>query len=48
MDAGADLVITQLFYDVERYFQFVKDCRTVGITAPIVPGAARRACRPPA
>ncbi|KAK9842600.1 hypothetical protein WJX81_008347 [Elliptochloris bilobata] len=38
IDAGADLVITQLFYDVERYFQFVKDCRSVGITAPIIPG----------
>ena len=39
MDAGADLVITQLFYDVERFFQFEKDCRSVGITAPIIPGA---------
>lgn len=39
MDAGADLVITQLFYDVERFFQFEKDCRSVGINAPIIPGA---------
>jgi methylenetetrahydrofolate reductase (NADPH) len=37
-DAGADLVVTQLFYDVSLYFQFVKDCRAAGITVPIVPG----------
>ena len=38
MDAGAEVVITQLFYDVERFFKFVKDCRSVGITHPIIPG----------
>ena len=27
VDAGADFVITQLFYSVERYVQYVKDCR---------------------
>jgi hypothetical protein len=37
-DAGADLVVTQLFYDVALYFQFVKDCRAAGITVPIIPG----------
>lgn len=37
-DAGADLVVTQLFYDVSLYFQFVKDCRAAGITVPIIPG----------
>lgn len=38
MDAGADFIITQLFYDVGVYTQFVKDCRAAGITCPIVPG----------
>ncbi len=47
MDAGADLVITQLFYDVERFFQFEKDCRSVGIKAPIIPGAPGGARRCP-
>jgi 5,10-methylenetetrahydrofolate reductase len=27
MEAGADFVVTQLFYDCDRYFKFVKDCR---------------------
>lgn len=30
VDAGADFVITQLFYDVDQYLQFVADCRRVG------------------
>jgi hypothetical protein len=38
LDAGADFVVTQLFYEADRYIQFVKDCRSVGITAPILPG----------
>ncbi len=38
VEAGADFVITQLFYDVETYLQYVKDCRSVGITVPILPG----------
>lgn len=38
MEAGADFVVTQLFYDCDRYFKFVKDCRSVGITCPILPG----------
>ena len=32
------MVITQLFYDVERFFKFVKDCRSIGIDCPIIPG----------
>ncbi len=43
MDAGADFIVTQLFYDVERYFKFVKDCHSLGITCPIVPGMLPRA-----
>jgi methylenetetrahydrofolate reductase (NADPH) len=38
MDAGAEIIITQLFYDVERFLKFVKDARSLGITAPIIPG----------
>ncbi len=38
VDAGADIVITQLFYDVELFIQFVKDCREAGINCPIIPG----------
>jgi len=38
VDAGADLVITQLFYDVDRYGQYVADCRALGVTVPILPG----------
>ena len=37
-DAGADFVITQLFFEADTYVQFVKDCREIGITKPIVPG----------
>ncbi|CAI5722244.1 unnamed protein product [Peronospora destructor] len=38
VDAGADFVITQLFYDVQAFLDFVKACRAAGITVPIIPG----------
>lgn len=37
-DAGADYVVTQLFYDVDLYIDWVKTCREAGITIPILPG----------
>lgn len=38
VDAGADYVITQMFYDNKKYFDYVKACRKVGIEVPIIPG----------
>ncbi|ESO95781.1 hypothetical protein LOTGIDRAFT_214878 [Lottia gigantea] len=38
VDAGADFIITQLFFEAETYLKFLQDCRDIGITCPIVPG----------
>ena len=38
VDAGASYVVTQLFYDNARFFDFVQRCRQAGITVPIIPG----------
>jgi methylenetetrahydrofolate reductase (NADPH) len=38
VDAGADFVITQLYFDNKHFFHFVKRCREIGITVPIIAG----------
>lgn len=36
--AGGSYIVTQMFYDNKKYFDFVKRCRAEGITVPIIPG----------
>ena len=38
IDAGAEYVVTQMFFDNSRYFDFVRRCREAGIAVPIIPG----------
>ena len=38
IEAGADYVVTQMFFDNSKYFAFVDQCRAAGINVPIIPG----------
>lgn len=38
VEAGADYIITQMFFDNQKYFDFVVKCRAAGIDVPIIPG----------
>lgn len=38
VEAGADYVVTQMFFDNQKYFEFVEAAKNIGITVPIIPG----------
>ncbi|XP_020914597.1 methylenetetrahydrofolate reductase isoform X4 [Exaiptasia diaphana] len=38
IEAGANFITTQMFFEAESFFKFVKDCRNIGIKVPIIPG----------
>lgn len=38
IDKGADYIVTQMFFDNKKYFEFVDKCRAEGIKVPIIPG----------
>jgi methylenetetrahydrofolate reductase (NADPH) len=38
VDAGAEYIVTQMFFDNQKYFEFEQNCRNAGILVPIIPG----------
>ncbi len=38
VEAGADYVVTQMFFDNKKFFEYVETCRAAGINIPIIPG----------
>ncbi len=38
VDAGAEYLVTQMFFDNQKYYDFVEKCKSIGINIPIIPG----------